>query len=357
MGTAYRVGGIDNVTQMGLIHYIWIPPPPPTPRAGPSSPQSPSDPPPPAPPPPPPLQFELQNFPRSRAALSLLGYCYYHMSDFKRAVTTYESLIKICPSVEEYKIYYAQSLFKAGMYPEATRSAVKVDSQQNQQRITMLQAAIKYEQDELSACKSLLDGCLPDDPETIIASAAIAYKEGQYEDAKNRYLDALNTLGYQADLEYNVALCHYKLKENAQALKRIHVIIERGVREHPELSVGSNTDGIDVRSVGNSQLLQETQLIEAFNLKAAIEYDANQLDAAKEALSDMPPRSEEELDPVTLHNVGLMNMTTEATAGFRKLNYLLSNPPFPPETFGNLLLLHCKYGHYDFAADILAENR
>ena len=26
------------------------------------------------------------------------------------------------------------------------------------------------------------------------------------------------------------------------------------------------------------------------------------LDAAKEALSDMPPRLEEELDPVTLHN-------------------------------------------------------
>lgn len=33
-------------------------------------------------------------------------------------------------------------------------------------------------------------------------------------------------------------------------------LIERGVREHPELSVGSNTDGIDVRSVGNSQVLQ-----------------------------------------------------------------------------------------------------
>ena len=97
------------------------------------------------------------------------------------------------------------------------------------------------------------------------------------------------------------------------------MIIERGVREHPELSVGSNTDGIDVRSVGNSQLLQETQLIEAFNLKAAIEYDAGQTDAAKEALSDMPPRSEEELDPVTLHNVGLMNMPTDATAGFRKV--------------------------------------
>ena len=36
--------------------------------------------------------------------------------------------------------------------------------------------------------------------------------------------------------------------------------------------MGSNTEGIEVRSVGNSQTLQETALVEAFNLKAAIEY-------------------------------------------------------------------------------------
>jgi len=44
------------------------------------------------------------------------------------------------------------------------------------------------------------------------------------------------------------------------------------VREHPELGVGSNAEGIDVRSVGNTQALKETALIEAFNLKAALEY-------------------------------------------------------------------------------------
>lgn len=32
------------------------------------------------------------------------------------------------------------------------------------------------------------------------------------------------------------------------------------------------TEGIDVRSVGNTLILHETALIEAFNLKAAIEY-------------------------------------------------------------------------------------
>jgi hypothetical protein len=34
-----------------------------------------------------------------------------------------------------------------------------------------------------------------------------------------------------------------------------------------------------------------------------------------------------------------MNMETDPTAGFEKLQYLLQQNPCPPETFGNLLLL------------------
>lgn len=34
------------------------------------------------------LQLELQNFPRSRAALSLLGFCFYYLQDFASAVMT-----------------------------------------------------------------------------------------------------------------------------------------------------------------------------------------------------------------------------------------------------------------------------
>lgn len=49
-------------------------------------------------------------------------------------------------------------------------------------------------------------------------------------------------------------------------------IIERGIRDHPELSIGMQTEGIEVRSVGNTLTLHETALTEAFNLKAAIEY-------------------------------------------------------------------------------------
>lgn len=104
--------------------------------------------------------------------------------------------------------------------------------------------------------------------------------------------------------------------------------------------VGWRTEGIEVRAVENSKLLHETALIEAFNLKAAIEYKMKQVEEARDSLTDMPPRSEEELDPVTLHNTALINMDKDANAGFDKLQFLLQQNPCPPETFGNLLLLY-----------------
>lgn len=45
-------------------------------------------------------------------------------------------------------------------------------------------------------------------------------------------------LGYQPELLYNIALCYYKTKQFGPALKHLAEIIEKAVREHPELSVG-----------------------------------------------------------------------------------------------------------------------
>jgi tetratricopeptide repeat protein 30 len=73
-------------------------------------------------------------------------------------------------------------------------------------------------------------------------------------------------------------------------------------------------------------------------------------------LTKRPCRSEEELDPVTLHNQALVHFEEDPQAGFRKLNFLLQNPPFPHATLRNLLILYLKHEAFDLAADILAEN-
>ena len=65
--------------------------------------------------------------------------------------------------------------------------------------------------------------------------------------------------------------------------------------------------------------------------------------AAREALTDMPPRNENELDTITLHNLAIMNMEEDASGGFEKLTFLTGNGNFPREAFVNLCLLYLKY--------------
>lgn len=242
------------------------------------------------------------------------------------------------------------------MYAEAGKVASQIEDPQYADKVVQIQVHIQYELEEMAHAKSLIAQLSPDSAEAIVAQGCILYKEEKYEQAKDKFSEALQVSGYQCDIAYNIALCFYKMKQLAPSLKHIADIIEKGVREHPELGVGSNSEGVDVKTVGNTQTLKETALIEAFNLKAAIEYSMKNISAAREALMDMPPRNEDELDPVTLHNTALMNIEQDASTGFKKLNFLLSNPPFPSETFPNLILLYCKYQHYDLAADILAEN-
>jgi tetratricopeptide repeat protein 30 len=42
------------------------------------------------------------------------------------------------------------------------------------------------------------------------------------------------------------------MKQLAPSLKHLADIIEKGVREQPQLGVGSNADGVEVKSVGNT---------------------------------------------------------------------------------------------------------
>jgi tetratricopeptide repeat protein 30 len=219
-----------------------------------------------------------------------------------------------------------------------------------------LQAACQYEMDSLTEMQTTVNQCLADDPDTIVAQGCVLFKEGKFEAALGKFAEANNAMGYQPDLAYNMAICCYRLQEYNAALKHIMRIIEYGVTQHPELCIGAQSDDIETHSVGNSKLLQETALVQAFNLKAAVEFQLKNNEAAVRALQEMPPRSEDELDAVTLHNQGLLNMESNPTEGFKKLNFLISQPSFPPETFGNLLLLYIKYQYYAVAADVLAEN-
>lgn len=111
----------------------------------------------------------------------------------------------------------------------------------------------------------------PDNPDTWVNEGCILFKDEKYDEAIEKFEQAMQTKGYQSTLAYNIALSYYRIKRYAESLREIGKIIEKGVREHPELGVGSFEEGGNVNSVGNTQALKESALIEAFNLKAAIE--------------------------------------------------------------------------------------
>ncbi|KAL7754390.1 hypothetical protein RI367_000371 [Sorochytrium milnesiophthora] len=307
---------------------------------------------------------------RNRPALSLLAYCYHNLNDWLGAAgwydaLFYEQLVNFFPEVQDYKLYYAQSLYKAGQHQMALKACQAIDDPQYAAKSMKLQAAIKYEMSDLLGCKALVDQCDPDDVDTIINQACLLFKDNKFEQALLKYTDASKRAGYQPEISYQIALCHFRLGQFVPSLKQLAEIIERGIRDYPELNVGMSvkddmdSDGDLVQSALSSthaQALTRSFLIEAFNLKAAIEYNLKNYAAAKEALQDMPPRMEEELDPVTLHNQALVYMEDDPSTGFEKLIFLLQQIPCPPETFGNLLLLYVKFDYYDAAADLLAEN-
>lgn len=135
-----------------------------------------------------------------------------------------------------------------------------------------MQAAIKYELDDIAACKVFVEQLPRDDPESTISQGCILFKEDNFELAFEKYTAAEKVIGFRPDLCYDIALTHYMLGQYDNASKKVNEIIENGKKAHPELCVGMDNSGVDFRSVGNSQALHDSYLVEAYNLKASIAY-------------------------------------------------------------------------------------
>ena len=235
------------------------------------------------------LNIQLENNPRSRAALSLLGYCNYLTGNYDIAADMYEQLTKYYPHVVEYKIYLAQALYKSENYEEALQAANSIPPDYNHQK-SILQFAIKYQMNELSDSDKILNNAAEDRQETMVCKGCILYKEGKYEEAQAQFANA-KKLGGSPDIEYNIGVCCYKLKILSSAHTCIQNIFEDANKNHPDIILKSRVDpGMPKQSLANTPALYESCLIEAYNLKAAIDYQLGNAEDAKESLNEMPQR-------------------------------------------------------------------
>ncbi|XP_055389914.1 tetratricopeptide repeat protein 30 homolog [Condylostylus longicornis] len=295
----------------------------------------------------------------SRAGLSILAHSYYNLQKFIDAANCYEILCDLAPKEEKYKFYYAQSLYQAGIFEESLKILKQITSDELKQQVLQLQSTIQYSEEEYSMCQATLGQRPQDSSDTANDEGCLLYQAEIYDGALKKFHSALQMGGFNPLIAYNIALCHYRMKQKAQSMNYISDIMERAIRNYPELGIGSQhvLETNDTRGNINLTTLSLSALTQALNLKAAIEYQDENVEGAREALLDMPPRMESELDPITLHNMALTDPEGPG-AGLKRLAFLLELGPSvcPKEALGNILLLCCKHEMYDTAADILAEN-
>uniref|UniRef100_A0A5S6QJ36 Tetratricopeptide repeat protein 30 n=1 Tax=Trichuris muris TaxID=70415 RepID=A0A5S6QJ36_TRIMR len=269
------------------------------------------------------LKQQLNVDHKSRAALSLLAYCYVQLHNFTGAAQCYAQLVISHPHVERYRLYLALCYYQLRMFDEAVKACTNVTFSELSNAVHKLMAALKYDTNDLPSAKLFLDKCSSDDKDKEVNSGCIRFKEENFETALQHFLRATKTEGPSLDLLYNVAVGYYKLKQYPLAMRYVEEINQRSSTEHPEL---------DKRS---SWMSDHFVSIEAYNLKIAIALKLNDYLNAAQAMVDMPRRDETELDPITLHNQAIVGME---------------------ETLGNLLLICCKYGLHNIAVNIMAEN-
>ncbi|OHT07373.1 TPR Domain containing protein [Tritrichomonas foetus] len=302
------------------------------------------------------LDNELHTYPDSTAIYSLKAYCYWQQEEYQKSCECYSKLVQLNPNNDHYKLLHSQALYKTSQYYDAMRVSFGVQNQELKPKTALLQSDIRYAEEDIQSTKSILQESDQEDENIMIDQAVVLFKEDRYEEALEKYNDIKRTHGFSPEIQYCIALCYYRLNRFNESLTCISEIKANCARTHPELLRSLTGENVDIDVTGNRSVVQELYLVEAFNLLMALEYDHRHYREAKDALHELPMRTEEDLDSITLHNTALVTMDEDPSSSFSKLTFLLSQEPPVTETFRNLLLGYCKFEYYSYAADLLGEN-
>ena len=127
------------------------------------------------------------------------------------------------------------------------------------QEVSQLHCAIAFGAGDLRGCRAALDALAVDAADPTAAAAnlgCVLYREGRYAEAQEQFAMAAQVVqegsnggsgGYYCpELVYAVAACQYRQGQLAAALGTLAGVVEAGVHLHPELGIGTQTEGMQV---------------------------------------------------------------------------------------------------------------
>ena len=282
------------------------------------------------------LNSLVASFPNSRASLSLLAFCQYHLQEYHSCVATYYNLMEMCPDNDDYKLYYAQSLYKSGDVELAADILASIKYQTDQSR--HLSAILRFDTKNLSVAADLTNH------QKLVLEGCQLYRDKSFSKAKAKFQEAAAFVGWKPYLVYNTAVCDYQLGNFTVAVASMDQLISKVPKD-----IIITRDGL----INSSEALKNSCIVEAFNLNAAANFKLGDVAICREILSSMPKRSEEELDAVTLHNQAIFSAFENPSEAVSKLDHLLTLESKPSETLANFLIICLRVNSFDLAADAL----
>ncbi|XP_066963491.1 intraflagellar transport protein 56 [Macrobrachium rosenbergii] len=154
------------------------------------------------------LEFQRNSGSASDVTDQWIGYCAFHLGDYKRALVEYEKLTKHHKSPQpENWISLACCYFYLGMYPEAEEAAEKAPKSPLRTRLFFHLAHKFNDEKRLMMHHQQLEDVIEDQ----LSLASIHYLRSHYQEAIDIYKRILLDNREYLALNVYVALCYYKL--------------------------------------------------------------------------------------------------------------------------------------------------
>lgn len=136
------------------------------------------------------LSNQLLSHSNSRAALSLLAFCYAKTSQYRQASVVYEQLTKLYPNNPTYRLQYASCLHRVGYHDEALKATFCTEALLHDEHCVIngigalkLGFSICFHLDDMKGASAFVQPSLFSYPEIIVNAGCLHYRENNYRKA------------------------------------------------------------------------------------------------------------------------------------------------------------------------------